>query len=253
MHPLDLFGRDSRTRCAFAARLQRNPTGSPAAVHVVLRLGRSDATRLAGFALQRPGLRRDPASAEDKGSIVPDWTTVPYEPFDLVPAVPDNPVLVASDVTDGYAALVADPFIFHEDDTWYMFFEAYMYNPPAGRICLATSSDGLAWTYDRVVLDDGTHHSFPCVFKYDGSYYMVPESSAQDRIPLYRAANFPYDWEYVATLVSRQDIVDPSSVPVRRKMVDVRRTQRKRQLLPVLFRLTHDGMAASSDESDRPG
>jgi len=57
------------------------------------------------------------ASAQDE--IIPNWINVAHGPFNLVEP-PDviNPVLTPSDVTDVPAKLVADPFIFHEDNAW---------------------------------------------------------------------------------------------------------------------------------------
>jgi len=83
------------------------------------------------------------------GSLVPDWTSVEQDFFDLVPGA-INPVLTASDVTDREATFVADPFLFHEGSTWYMFFEVL--SNLGEQIGLASSSDGLHWTYQQIVL-----------------------------------------------------------------------------------------------------
>ncbi len=134
--------------------------------------------------------------------LVPDWRHVETSP--IRPVVPDglvNPVITAADVTDAPADFVADPFLFHDDGMWYMFFEAFHWDSGKGRIALATSPDGLNWTYDRIVLSEDWHLSYPCVFKYDGAYYMVPETYQLWEIRLYRATRFPHEWEYAATLV----------------------------------------------------
>ena len=47
-------------------------------------------------------------------------------PLNLVsPEDISNPVLTTEHVTDVSAKTVADPFIIHEDQTWYMFFEVF--------------------------------------------------------------------------------------------------------------------------------
>jgi hypothetical protein len=136
---------------------------------------------------------------------LPDWSQVTGNPYPLVPAT-TNPVLTADDVTDANALFVADPFLFHEGSTWYMFFEVLA---ARGKIGVATSSDGLQWTYDRLVLEEPWHLSFPDVFKWDGHYYMIPESEVQSAVYLYEASDFPYSWQRVATLVSGRNFVDP--------------------------------------------
>ncbi len=146
-----------------------------------------------------------------RASPVPDWTDVPWGPFNLVdPPGITNPVLSASDVTDRHAAFVADPFLFHANDRWYLFFEAYNTDTLQGDIGLATSSDGLNWSYDRIVLDEEFHLSYPDVFEYQGSYYMLPETHQLNEVRLYQATEFPYQWKYLATPISGRGFVDPS-------------------------------------------
>lgn len=50
-----------------------------------------------------------------------------------------NPVLTAQDVTDVKAVFVADPFMVHEQDTWFMFFEVLNKNSSHGDVGLATT------------------------------------------------------------------------------------------------------------------
>ena len=147
--------------------------------------------------------------AED---LLPNWTSVPVGFYPLAPGVPLNPVLTAADVTDAQAVYVADPFLMHEDGVWHMFFEVYNGPPYRGDIGHATSTDGLRWNYDRIVLTDGRHHSYPFVLKYNGEYFMTPESGNQQEVRLYRATDYPYSWTYVATLLSGRRFVDPTII-----------------------------------------
>jgi hypothetical protein len=140
----------------------------------------------------------------------PDWTAVPWGPFNLVdPKGITNPVLTAADVTDRDAQFVADPFLYHESNIWYMFLEVFD-RQTGGDIAVATSPDGYKWKYDRIVLDEPFHLSYPYVFKADGDYYMIPESHQPEDVRVYKAENFPYDWRYVATILNRHKWVDPS-------------------------------------------
>lgn len=117
-------------------------------------------------------------------------------PVDLRPAGdPRVPVLGARDVTDADAVFVADPFIQRSDDGWHMFFEVFDRSTQLGRIAVATSSDGLQWSYEQVVLAEPFHLSYPHVVVWDGQHYMVPETMSQDCVFLYRARNYPTGWE----------------------------------------------------------
>ena len=118
----------------------------------------------------------------------------------------DNPVLTAADVKDTPARYVADPFLIQEQDRYYLFFEVL--GVDNGVIALASSDDGRRWRYERIVLDEPFHLSYPCVFKWQNDYYMIPESVAVNSVRLYKATHFPYEWHFVKTLITDRPLVD---------------------------------------------
>ncbi|MCC7299686.1 MAG: hypothetical protein IT583_01245 [Verrucomicrobia bacterium] len=130
-------------------------------------------------------------------------------PFQL--AVPGNPILRARDITDTAARMVADPFAVQESGQWYLFFEIDSVSTHQGEIGLATSTDTTNWVYQQIVLDEPFHLSYPYVFKWDGVYYMIPESHKANAIRLYRADPFPTHWTHVTDLI-QGDYQDPSIV-----------------------------------------
>jgi len=145
------------------------------------------------------------------GQLTPDWTSISYSPFDLTePTTITNPVLTDDDVTDVVASSVADPFLFHENGLWYMFLEVYNMPLDRGEIGLATSPDGLHWDYEQIVLFEDFHLSYPQVFKYDGKYYMIPETKQMQQVRLYESTAFPYSWQFVAAILSGRSFADPS-------------------------------------------
>ena len=141
--------------------------------------------------------------------LLPDFYSIVNSPFNLVPAPGVvMPVLSGKDVTDIVSTRgVSDPFLLHDDDgSWHMFLEVMAAD--YSRIGHATSPDGIHWTYDKIVLDDG-YHSYPSVLKYNGNYYMIPESFEWNAVRVYKAASFPYNWQYVKSIVSGKAFVDP--------------------------------------------
>jgi hypothetical protein len=126
------------------------------------------------------------------------------------PETINNPVLTAKDITDVPADFVADPFMLHENGIWYMFFEVMNARDRKGDIGLATSVDGLKWTYQQIVLNEPFHLSYPYVFKWNHEYYMIPESYKSNSIRLYKAVDFPTKWSLVKTLLDGSDYVDSS-------------------------------------------
>jgi hypothetical protein len=121
-----------------------------------------------------------------------------------------NPLFRAEDVTDVHAKFVADPFLVREDEIWYLFFEVYNNETQQGDLAVATSKNTWTWNYEQVILDESFHLSYPYVFKWDGDYYLIPESFEANTIRLYKASEFPYNWEYVATIIEGKDFIDNS-------------------------------------------
>ena len=162
--------------------------------------------------------RGDPWMTSDANLIRPPkstdrWSIGIYagrSPFDLNPApAVVNPVLNAGDVTDVDAAFVADPFMIREDGYWHMFFEVLNREHQRGEIGWATSPDGISWSYQRIVLREPYHLSYPHVFRWQGAWFMIPETLGANGIQLYQATRFPTEWRSVAVLLSGQ-FADPT-------------------------------------------
>lgn len=144
----------------------------------------------------------------------PSWSIGIYEgstPFDLAaPEDISNPVLTGKDVVDIDALFVADPFMVLKNDKYYMFFEVYNRETNQGDISYAESPDGKHWEYRKVIIDETFHLSYPYVFEWADDYYLIPESSQDSSVRLYKAVSFPDKWEYVGNLMTGYRYVDPS-------------------------------------------
>ncbi|WP_251549857.1 glucosamine inositolphosphorylceramide transferase family protein [Neobacillus muris] len=112
-----------------------------------------------------------------------------------------KPSLQAADVTDVPAEFIADPFILSHKSLFYMFFEILDKTTGKGIVGVARSKDGENWKYDRAILKEKFHLSYPYVFKFKNHFFMIPESSEANQVILYRAKSFPYEWEKVSVLV----------------------------------------------------
>jgi hypothetical protein len=120
-----------------------------------------------------------------------------------------NPILTASDITDVKAEFVADPFMIRVGELWHLFFEVLPEKSDRGQIGLAISRDTVSWEYQRIVLREPFHLSYPHVFAWNGDYYMIPETLDAQEVRLYRSGNFPFDWKFKHTLLSGQ-YADPT-------------------------------------------
>lgn len=133
------------------------------------------------------------------------WSIGIFESRDLINIYENkavkNPVLTKSDINDVKAKFLADPFIIKGKDSWYMLFEVYDEIKNKGVIGAASSVDGYNWSYDKVVLEEKFHLSYPYVFKYNSEYYMIPECGESNFIKIYKSSNFPYDWSLIGNII----------------------------------------------------
>ena len=114
----------------------------------------------------------------------------------------------ASLVTDIKADFVADPITIKFMEKHYCFFEVGYNLSSKADIAVAESIDGVNWNYEKVVLSEGFHLSFPLVFNWDSVMYMIPESSADHSIRLYKSNAFPFKWSLDTILMEGAPYMD---------------------------------------------
>lgn len=105
-----------------------------------------------------------------------------------------RPVLDAATVDEHGIGLAADPFAVRTDQGWTVLFEVIQRGALHGVIAAASSSDLHHWDYHGVVLAEPFHLSYPSLVEEDGERFLVPESSFDGSVRLYRARSFPHDW-----------------------------------------------------------
>ncbi|OVA17888.1 Exostosin-like [Macleaya cordata] len=121
-----------------------------------------------------------------------------------------NPVFTCASVSNaGFPSnFVADPFLYIQGDTLYLFYETKNSVTLQGDIGVAKSIDkGATWQQLGIALDEDWHLSYPYVFDYHGQIYMMPESSAKGEVRLYRALNFPLQWT-LDKVIMKKPLVD---------------------------------------------
>lgn len=95
----------------------------------------------------------------------------------------------------------ADPFLFAWRGKDYVFFENFAYQNPKGVIsCMEVNGHG-SWTAPVKVVEREYHLSYPCVFEWENEIYMIPETSKNHTIELYRAVEFPFHWKFEKVLL----------------------------------------------------
>lgn len=107
-----------------------------------------------------------------------------------------------------FGSLWADPFVVSEGDRHWIIFEEVPPGAAMGRIS-AVEIDEKGKAGEAIPILEPPHHlSYPCVFRWQGDWYMAPESYDAGRLDIYRARRFPFDWEVVRTLFTDAPVVD---------------------------------------------
>ncbi len=102
----------------------------------------------------------------------------------------------------------ADPFVWFHEDKHYVFIEEVLYSTHRGRIICLTLDNNLNIRSNQIVLERPYHLSYPFLFEYEGQLYMVPETSKNNGVELYRCTHFPDQWEFVKTLLNNVNALD---------------------------------------------
>lgn len=106
---------------------------------------------------------------------------------------------------------IADPFLYEVAGEHYLFAELYERKKEKATIAYYKFVDGTP-VFQQIIIDQPYHMSYPCVFEHSGMHYMIPETSANASVDLYRATVFPQKWEKVKTLLSGTRYVDTTVV-----------------------------------------
>jgi hypothetical protein len=162
------------------------------------------------------------SSPTDASGTTPEPTTTPERQFvhggDTIPSWPDDDSLDILPLVAGPSREADNPVDGRRGDRLRrrrlrrrpvhgrrggrvaMFFEIVNHDrTPDAPIGHATSSDGLTWEYNQVVLTKEHHTSFPLVWKDDGEYYICPPTGK--RVELWKADDFPTEWSKVGNTI----------------------------------------------------
>jgi hypothetical protein len=127
----------------------------------------------------------------------------------------------------------ADPFPFVHEGKTYVFVEDLDHRTNKGVISVIPFDRNGPSGPARPVLEEPWHLSYPFLIAHAGHIWMVPESSSNGTVTLYRADPFPFRWVPEATLLSGIEASDATIV--------------HHDGLFWMFAATHDGRGSWSD------
>jgi hypothetical protein len=121
--------------------------------------------------------------------------------------VPDGVLYRFTELVPPKDRIWADPFPVVQDGRHYLFFEEKPFTSHAHLSVTEIDAKGQPGT-PRIVLERPYHLSYPHVFRWNGEWYMVPETFDEQRIELYRAEAFPDRWTLHSVLLDHVPAVD---------------------------------------------
>jgi hypothetical protein len=106
-------------------------------------------------------------------------------------------------------APVADPFVLERDGDTFLFFEEVDEATRKGHISyVRLDADARPIGAPATALTAPYHLSYPFVFAHEGEIFMIPESSSNRTVELYRASPFPDMWVLEQVLLEGLQAVD---------------------------------------------
>lgn len=102
----------------------------------------------------------------------------------------------------------ADPFLIKHNNKTYLFIEELIYKNKLGHLAVMEIDDDGNYTKPETIMVKDYHLSYPFVFEDNGIFYMIPETSGNKDIQLYKATDFPLKWELEKTIMNDVIAVD---------------------------------------------
>jgi len=102
----------------------------------------------------------------------------------------------------------ADPFVIFRDGRYYIFVEEFFYETKKGVISVIILTEDGEYSESQTVLNKDYHLSYSFLFEEEGEVYMIPETSQNATIELYRCVDFPLKWELEEVLIHDIKAVD---------------------------------------------
>ena len=102
----------------------------------------------------------------------------------------------------------ADPFVVKEDGKYFVFVEEYIYSKNKAHIAVLKLDKNGSLLSNEKIIGNPYHMSYPFVFKMGVDYYMIPETSKNRTIDLYKCLSFPNKWVFSMTLMRNISAAD---------------------------------------------
>lgn len=102
----------------------------------------------------------------------------------------------------------ADCFYAQDNNRHFIFFEEVDDVHPVGFLSVLEIFKDGTYTEPKTILKLDYHLSYPCVFQVKNEWFMIPETSANRTVELWKCTDFPLKWEKHSNLLEDIEAVD---------------------------------------------
>jgi hypothetical protein len=102
----------------------------------------------------------------------------------------------------------ADPFVVAKNNNYYIFVEEFIYRKNRAHISLIELDSRGEFIKSGRIIERPYHLSYPFIFEVGGSNYMIPETSQNRTIELYKCTEFPWRWEFERNIMENISATD---------------------------------------------
>ena len=102
----------------------------------------------------------------------------------------------------------ADPLLIKNNNKYYVFIEELIFKNKLGHLSVMEIDKEGNYSVPKKILEKKYHLSYPFVFKENDTFYMIPETSGNNDIQLYKCTEFPLKWELEKILMKNVIAVD---------------------------------------------
>src|SRR5258708_28888570 len=137
-----------------------------------------------------------------------------YLAYQISPDPLDNPppIYAFKKILPPKAYFWADPVPVKHEGHYYIFFEEYVYQTHKGHLSVLEVDENGVCSPPVKVLEKDDHLSYPFIFKWNGDYFMIPETNENKTVDLYRCRAFPYEWTFEKTLLMGERFTDSTLI-----------------------------------------
>jgi hypothetical protein len=102
----------------------------------------------------------------------------------------------------------ADPFAVYRDGKYYIFVEELFFNRNRAHLSMLVMDEEGRYDMAVPILEKPYHLSYPFVFQWEGEDYMIPETTGNKTVEVYKCVSFPYRWEHHINLMENIEAAD---------------------------------------------